>query len=149
MLRQRCRNHRAAAGRCEERGYRRGHFENSPSSYDHDYGLIVRLWFEAADCGNWIYLADRFADDPSMEDIGSSELTALIDKIRGAQPFLGEDTKWELLELVYPLEQMRGVMETGENMTIELDDAKDAIPTVMKGCRGKADLSGYKSLWDS
>jgi hypothetical protein len=98
---------------------------------------------------DWIHLMKRFADDPSMEDIGSSELTALIDKIREAQPELDEKTKYEALELVYPLEQMRGVMETGENLKIKLEGGREAVIKVMRGCRGKANLSGYESAWAS
>jgi hypothetical protein len=97
---------------------------------------------------DWTHLVGRFAADPSMEDIGSSEVTALIDKISNAQPHLDEQTKYQALQMVYPLEQMRSVMATGENVNIKLEDGKDAIPKVMKGCRGKASLAGYESQWE-
>jgi hypothetical protein len=46
---------------------------------------------------------------------------------------------------VYPLYQMLTVMDTQMDTQIALSDGRDAIPHVMKGCRGKANLKNYES----
>jgi hypothetical protein len=97
---------------------------------------------------DWVWLIGRFVDDPAMESIGSSEVEGLATKIRDALPYLDDRTAEHARQMMYPLDIMYGVMTTGQNVTITLEDGRDAVPLVMKGCRGKASLKGYESAWE-
>lgn len=97
---------------------------------------------------DWIYLIGRFADDPSTSSLDADEVERLADKITETLPYLDNETSANAQLLVYPLNHLYTVMTSGENQDIDLENARDVIPDVMRGCRGKADLHGYHSPWD-
>jgi hypothetical protein len=98
---------------------------------------------------DWIYLMARVAADPALESIDPSELEDVSMKIRETLPYLKETTAEKARELTVPLDLLHGVMTTGENTDVNLEDAREAIPDIFKGCRGLANLKGYDSPYDN
>ena len=94
---------------------------------------------------DWTYLMSRFADDPGMEEISSMELQTLSDRINETLRYLDKKTADQARQLVIPVDAMYAVMVSQTNMRIQLEQGRDAVPAIFKGCRGQADLSGYES----
>ena len=89
---------------------------------------------------DWVHLASRFSEDPTLESINSIEVSGLADKIRETLPYLDDATAELARDMMYPLDILYGVMTTGVNQTIELEEGRSAVPDVMRKCRGKANL---------
>jgi hypothetical protein len=96
---------------------------------------------------DWVHLIGRFSDDPSGASTDASEFQDLSIKIRETLPHLPKETKGAAEKLIHPLDIIYGSMVTGENTTIELEEARDAVPDAMH-CASKGSLKGYKSPWE-
>jgi hypothetical protein len=94
---------------------------------------------------DFTYLAAKTQGNPTLDGIAAGDLQTVSGKIRDALPFLDERTAEQARELTYPLDMMYGVIDTGEDATIDFSDARDAVPAVMKSCRGQASLKNYVS----
>jgi hypothetical protein len=97
---------------------------------------------------DWVHLVARVSNDPTLQSVDSFELQSLSEKISETLPYLGGGTANHARELVAPLDALYGVMTTGVNESITLEEGRDAVSLVMKGCRGKASLEGYNSPYD-
>ncbi|MFI7598996.1 hypothetical protein [Actinoplanes sp. NPDC049681] len=97
---------------------------------------------------DWIYLIARVSDDPSLQSVNSMELDQLSFKISETLPYLDRTTAEHAGKLVNPLTTLQSVMATGENLDVDLEEARDAVPDVLAGCRGKASLKGYDSPYN-
>jgi hypothetical protein len=64
---------------------------------------------------------------------------------RPLRPALDSRTAADAKDLALPLYQTLTVMNTQVDADIPLNDGRNAVPEVMKGCRGKADLRNYQS----
>ncbi|MEU7909089.1 hypothetical protein [Actinoplanes sp. NPDC049118] len=96
---------------------------------------------------DWVHLISRFSEDPSGASTDASEFEDLSTKIGEALPHLPKDTKAAAEKLIDPLDAIYGVLVTGENTTIELENARNAVPDAMQ-CAGKGSLKGYQSQWE-
>ena len=94
---------------------------------------------------DFTYLAAKTQGNPTLEGIAAGDLQTVAGKIREALPFLDERTAEQARELTYPLDMMYGVIDTGEDATIDFSDARDAVPAVLKSCSGQASLKNYVS----
>ena len=94
---------------------------------------------------DFIYLAAKTKDNPTLDGIAPGDLQTVSGKIRDALPFLNKRTADQARELTYPLDTMYGIIDTGEDGTINFADARAAVRDVLKSCEGKASLKDYVS----
>ncbi len=91
---------------------------------------------------DWIELVSRLGEDPELATFTAVEVRTLTAKIQETLPYLPDAAAGPARKLVPPLVDLLEVIETGDNRTIALGEARDAVVEVMQGCPG-ARLDNY------